>query len=168
MGPSVDGLSKQESMPVIEVEFQRPWDGGTWCVIATNQSRLETSASYVPHDSIGDLAAALALVLKGGPEAVVSWNEEPAEYEFRFQGRGGEVRLDVVRHAGHGRTGRGGHPVLAVEGGRLEVCRPFWRALRRLEGLIPPDEYEAAWGHPFPHEKVSEVGQLLQGGGSAR
>jgi hypothetical protein len=110
-------------MAAISVEFQPPRDGGIWCAIATGEARLEISASYVPYDSISDLAAALALVLKGGPEAVVSWNEEPAEYEFRFQGRGGEVRLDVLRHAGHGRTVRGGHRGLAVEGGRLRPAQ---------------------------------------------
>ena len=52
--------------------------------------------------------------------------------------------------------------MLAVEGGRLEVCLPFWRALRRLESSMPPGEYEAAWGHRFPDGKMRDIAAMVE------
>jgi len=149
-------------MAVIRVEFDRPAHGWMGLRVQAGQAVLSVSASAVPRDSIGDLAGAICFVLKGGPEAVVVWNEEPAEYEFRLSKEGEDVRLVVQSFAGGGRRRGGGKQVLAVSGGRLEVCRPFWRALRRLQASMPANEYRAAWGHPFPDAKMSELGLLLK------
>ena len=148
----------------IHVQFERPRSGWMRARLRAGPSHLEVWASYTPHDSISDLAGALSLILKGGPEAHVFWNEEPSGYEFRFVAEGSNVRLAVLSHADSRRTA-GGKEVLAVEGDRQGVCLPFWRALRRLESFLPPDEYEAAWSHRFPHAKMRDIAAIVAGRG---
>jgi hypothetical protein len=76
---------------------------------------LEFAASYTPRDSIGDLARAAAGLAAGLPEQVVTWNTEPAEYEFHFATAGGRTRLEV-RQFPDNRRQRAGAPASVVEG----------------------------------------------------
>ena len=123
---------------------------------------MAIDASYVPCDSVADLANALALILKGGPEATVSWNEEPIRYDFRFSQSRDGVHVVVMRLRGSGRPSNGGDELLSERGTALDIVRSFWRALRRLESSMPPDEYHAAWGYSFPAAKVKEITALIK------
>ena len=141
----------------IHVEFGKPEHGRLAFTFRGDRHVLDIAASAVPRNSIGDIAGAIALLLKGGSEATVTWNEEPTEHDFRFSADGDGARLTVTRYPNSSRTKGGGVEVLAIEGDRLEICLPFWRALRRLESSMLQTEYLAAWGRPFPEAKVKEI-----------
>jgi hypothetical protein len=111
---------------------------------------------------MGELAGAMCAVLKGVPQAVATWNDEPTEYEFRFTVQGERVRLVVTTYPDHRRTPQGGVQVLAITGDRREIGRAFWRGLRRLQTAITPDDYQGAWGHRFPEEKVWEAASSIK------
>jgi hypothetical protein len=124
---------------------------------------LNFTASYTPRDSISDLARAAALTLAGVPEQVVAWNTEPVEYEFRFMTAAGRTRLEVYAFPDARRLRRGVEaPAAVVEGDAPAIARAVWRALRRLQGSMPADEFAAAWGHPFPAHTVGPLGEALR------
>src|SRR5688500_16006209 len=112
---------------MIVAEFGRPQDGWMPVSLQTGNSRLAIDASYVPCDSVADLANALALILKGGPEATVSWNEEPIRYDFRFSQSRDGVHVVVMRLRGSGRPSNGGDELLSERGTALDIVRSFWR-----------------------------------------
>jgi hypothetical protein len=98
-------------------------------------------------------------------EQVVAWNTEPAEYEFRFVTSAGRTRLEVYLFPDAGRLGRGVEaPTAVVEGEAPAIVRAVWRALRRLQGSMPSDEFAGAWGHPFPATTVERLGKCLRAG----
>ena len=105
--------------------------------------------SHVPYESVALLAQALLAVLDGR-DAVVPWNDEPIEHEFRFAVAAEQVELCVVtlRPLPHGETAR--DPVFTVSGAAHEVARPLWRALRQVQSHLSPDDYLRAWREPFP------------------
>jgi hypothetical protein len=146
----------------LHIEFDRPRNGSMLSRIRAEERNVEIWASYIPYDSIADLAGAVSLVLKGGPEAKVSWNEEPTEFDFNFVVEGEIVRLFVLRFPDSSRAKAKGTEVLRVTGSQFDICLPFWRALRRLESMMPPNEFKAAWGHRFPDAKVREIASLME------
>jgi len=146
----------------IHVEFGRPSSGSMLTTLQVGESSLEVWASYIPYDSITELAGALSLIMKGGPEAKVSWNEEPTEYDFVFTARENDAQLDVFTYPDSSRARRGRKKILSFRGTIIDICQPFWRALRRLETSIPLNEYKAAWGHRFPEGKMREVTELVE------
>jgi hypothetical protein len=146
----------------LHVEFEPPASRSILLRIRTADSGLDIWASCVQYDSVADLAGAIAFILKGGSEATVSWNAEPTEYDICFRREGDRLRLTVIQHPDSRRTRSGGTTVLEVVGNPLEICLPFWRALRRLESAMPPAEFEAEWSRRFPREKVSEITTLIK------
>lgn len=145
----------------LDVEFGRPRHGWLPLKMAAEGFTLELTASYLIHDPVEGLASALALRLKGGDEATVSWNEEPTDFEFRFTAVGPDTRLRITRFPDDDRRKGSGVKLFDTTGPTADLCLPFWRALRRLETARPPNEYKAAWGHHFPSAKVAEIKALL-------
>lgn len=149
----------------VRLDFEAPSNG--WVDVRLNAAGvlLEYRASYTPRDSIGDLARAADLSLAGGPEQVVVWNTEPAEYEFRFTTSAGRTRLEVRRFPDLRRRHRNAEPPIAsTEDQTPAIALAVWRALRRLQGAMSADEFRARWGHPFPAGTVARLGERLKGG----
>ena len=74
--------------------------------------------------------------------------EEPEVCELRLERKDGAIELHVCRRASfdhpHCRT------LLEASGSILEMCLPFWRALRNLQTRFTEKEFELRWHHPFP------------------
>ena len=134
-------------MDKVEVEFDRPRHGWISMRVRAGVEGLEINASAVPRDSIGDLVSGLALMLKGGSDAEVTWHEEPAEYHFHFADDADGMRLRVTYAQDRSRAGAA--DVFGATGSRVAVCLPFWRALRRLESMAPPEDYRRLGDIPF-------------------
>lgn len=157
---------EHEIMTEFRVEFEPPRHGWIVMRMSAGAAVLQVAASAVPRDTVADLAGAIALILKGGSEATVLWHEEPGAHEFRFRAVAGGARLDVTQLRDASRTGRDERraEVIVLSAGPLDLCRPFWRALRRLESAVTPAAYESAWGFPFPSAKLGEVSTLIRRG----
>jgi len=144
------------------IAFGRPQHGWLPLTLRIDQQQFAIVASAVPNDSITDLAGAIALLLKGGPEVTVFWNEEPVEYRFCFLVDEEDASFALISVRGRSDTMRTDIELLRARGSKVEVCLPFWRALRRLESSMAPDEYKAAWGYRFPSTKVREITSLVK------
>jgi hypothetical protein len=146
----------------LRLDIEPPAHGWATVRLTAPGTALEFAASYTPRDSIGDLASAAAGLAAGVPEQVVTWNTEPAEYEFRFATAGGWTRLEVWQFPDHRRQKGHGKVGALVEGNAAAVALALWRALRRLQGAVPPEDFAAEWGHPFPIVVVVQLGELLR------
>jgi hypothetical protein len=165
-GPVSSFVRPQEGARVAEglrLDLTPPAHGWATVRLTAPDAGLEFVASYTPRDSIGDLASAAIGLVAGIPEQVVTWNTEPAEYEFRLITTGGRGRLEVREFSDHQRQ-RSCTPVptIVVEDDAVAIARVLWRGLRRLQGMIAAEEFAAGWGHPFPAAAVERLGERLR------
>jgi hypothetical protein len=146
----------------IQIEFDTPsarWIGMT---VRCHDQEVTVIGSSTPYDSIGDLAMAMFRLAAGSPDAVVSFNEEPMEYDLRFQERDNRIDVTLTIYPDHRRSKDIGRDVLRAEASRAEVCLSFWRALRRLQTALSEEGFAEAWGYPFPARTVDRLTQLIR------
>ena len=143
----------------VRLNLQAPSRGWMDVVLTVGETRLEFSASYIPSDSVRDLAEAVSGLLRGVKDQTVSWNTEPIRYEFRFTTTGQHIRLEVYQFADHRQSG--GVAVAAVVEETRVLCLALWRTLRRLQGQLSEAAYATAWQHPFPSEVVRRITSQL-------
>jgi hypothetical protein len=138
----------------LKVSFDNPEHGWVGLTISQGEESLTITASYTPSDSFLDLTNALCNLLcyRGG--GVVTWHEEPAETELRFSISRELVELEVYFFSDHRRDFGRGKRELAITGSYEEICMPFWRALRSLQGRFSAEELDARWHRPFPWKEI--------------
>ena len=113
------------------------------------------SASYVPRDTVSDLAAALLRITQAQTSVVVSWNQEPDQMLLEFSRVGGlvELRVDGVDDSQRSKRST----LLAHQARVTETVRPFVHALSGLECAVSDSAYESGWHYPFPHDAVERL-----------
>jgi hypothetical protein len=148
----------------LKASFDDPADGWVGLTISRGDEAVTINASYTPRDSFRELADALYKLFLHEGEAKVVWNEGPGEDEMRFSREGDFVRLEVCGHPGRSREEGRGERLFEASGSYGEVCVPFWRALRSLQGRFTGEELSARWHRPFPSEEVDGLTALLRAG----
>jgi hypothetical protein len=119
--------------------------------------------SYTPYDSVLELVNAVATIaVADADEMIVMWAINPDAFDFVFSAKGDEAALRVVWRAEHRRVKGEGEEVFAYRGGRLETCRAFWRALRRLQADAEVDEYARNWRREFPEHDMRELTKAIK------
>lgn len=143
-----------------KVSIESPQSGFMSMSLALEGQRFVTAFAHAPYDSLRDLLEALTALLRGGGGALVKWNAEPEEYDFKIGARDDAVSFEVVRYADHRR--RAGEVVFAVSCARLDFCRPFWRELRELRRRSETDVFEQNWRRAFPHEELRRLTRAMR------
>lgn len=141
----------------LKVTFDDPEHG--WVRLTISDIEIETTiiASYTPHNSFLDLTNTLHKMLLYESSAIVIWSEEPAEFEMRFDRKEEIICLEIWRYPDHRRGVDEGERVLAVAGKFQDICIPFWRALRDLQGRFTAKELDKRWHRPFPSEEMNKL-----------
>lgn len=129
-------------------------DGQCRLTISQGEESLTIIASYTPSDSFLDLTSALYNLLCYRVGGAVTWHAEPAETELRFSISQEDVELEVYSFSDHRRDYGRGERELAITGSYEEICMPFWRALRSLQGRFSPEELDVRWHRPFPWKEI--------------
>ncbi len=161
--PSQPNLVMSEKLKITFDEPQHGWVGLT---ISYGDVSVTIVASYTPHDSFLELTNALRNLLLYEGEATVIWNEEPAESEIRFSRKNEEVKLDVWYDPDHRRDSERGNNILKVTGSYKEICHPFWRALRDLQGRFTAHELDTRWHRPFPSKEINMLTAAIKNANS--
>ncbi|HEX5706525.1 MAG TPA: hypothetical protein VFX96_04480 [Pyrinomonadaceae bacterium] len=143
-----------------KVSIESPQSGFVSLRLEGDGGRFVASFSCEPYDSLRDLAEALAALLSGAQGALVKWNAEPAEYDFRVAALADALSFKVVRYPNHRR--RSGRVVFSVNCTRLEFCQPFWRELRELRRRSDTDCFAQNWRHSFPEEELRRLTKALR------
>ena len=141
----------------LRISLESPQHGFMSLRLSSGKESFVTVVSHAPYDSLRDLINALCGVLDGDSSAIVKWNSEPEEFDFRLEARGDSVQFDVIRHPDHRRSQELSGKVFSFQGTRLEACWPFWRELRDLHGRAVEDDYVRQWRREFPESELSEL-----------
>ena len=141
-------------MAKLYVSFGEPDAGTIEVTLRHGAETVHIGATYICN-SFHALAEALIRLRNSAGEAIVVWQCEPSEYEFRFSDQAGAVSLQVLLFPGQERSVFDElNSKLTVTGSYEEVCLPFWRALRQLQGRFSEEEWQARWHGPFPSREL--------------
>ena len=148
-------------MSKLRVTFENPDAGTVWFTLASGSESVAISATYI-YNSFYQLADALHRIRAAPGQATVVWMCEPSEYEMQFCREADIIRLEVVWFPGSERSVfKPGQVEMSMTGSYDEVCLPFWRALRELQGRLPASDFEARWGDPFPSRELELLTAVL-------
>jgi hypothetical protein len=148
----------------LKVAFDDPEHGWVGLTFSRGGESATIVASYTPSDSFLDLTDALYNLSQYSGEAKVIWHSGPTEYELRFAKEGGVIRLAALEYPDHLRDAGRGELFFEASGTYDEVCLPFWRALRDLQGRFSEAELNARWHRPFPSKEIDNLTALLRDG----
>lgn len=155
---------KSASQP-LRVSMESPQSGWMSLSLKAGEENFLMAASYAPYDSLRDLIEGLSALLTGSEGMTVRWNCEPEEFDFRMtvNDDGDRVAFKVIRYAGHRRRQEGdGQTVFSLHGSKIEVCQPFWRALRDLQRRASTDVFESNWKRKFPRRELQQLTRLIR------
>jgi hypothetical protein len=146
----------------LKVAFDNLQHGWVALSISYGDKKVMIIASYTPSDSFLDLTNALHGLLQYEGQMTITWHEEPGEFDMRFLQRGKVIRLEIVGYPDHGRGSIDGEIALDISGVYEEMCIPFWRALRDLQGRFTAEELETRWHRPFPSKELSLLTEAIR------
>ena len=147
----------------LRVTFNSPQSGWMSLELRAGEKHFVEAVSYTPYDSVHELINALATIAVANTEEITArWAVHPDAFDFIFRAKGNEAELRVVWHMEHRRVKDGGEEVFAYRGGRLEMCRAFWRALRRLQADADVDGYAQNWRREFPEHDMQELTKAVK------
>ena len=139
--------------PKLKVAFDDLEHGWVQLTTSYGVETFAIVASYTSNDSFLDLTNALHSLLSDG-QAKVTWHCEPPEYDMLFSRSGANVSLEIHEYSDYRRGIERGEKVFALSGIYEEVCLPFWRALRDLQGRFSVEELNSRWHRPFPSREI--------------
>lgn len=141
----------------LRVSFNSPQCGWMSFELRAGEQSLIDAASSVPYDSLRDLINALSMLLAGDVNLTVKWAYEPDEADFNFSAGGERAELEVKWYQNHLRLEGAGERVFFFQGSRLELCQPFWKALRDIQSDREVDEFARNWGREFPAAEMEQL-----------
>jgi hypothetical protein len=146
----------------LRVSLESPQHGFMSLRLSTGKESFVTVVSCTPYDSLRDLIAALCGVLESDYEAIVKWNSEPEEFDFKLAARGDAVQFDIIRYPDHRRSQKLSSTVFSFRGSKLETCWPFWKELRDLHRRTVQDEFDRQWRREFPEREMQELTKRIR------
>ena len=119
---------------------------------------MEASDVYNPFVPLVDTL----LQLHSAPgHGIVNWTVEPREYDMHFSREGKVVTLDIFVWPDSSRSSFRQEKVFSASGSYAEICLPFWRALRGLQGRFSAAELEKRWQNSFPQRELNALTVVL-------
>jgi len=125
--------------------------------LRAGEQSLIDAVSFTPYDSLTDLIRALSRLLVDNTELTVKWAYEPDEVDFNFKASGDEAELEVKWYQNHFRVEGTGERVFFWHGSRLDLCDPFWKALRGIQSDTEVDEFNRNWRREFPARELEQL-----------
>ncbi|HEX8138729.1 MAG TPA: hypothetical protein VF544_14275 [Pyrinomonadaceae bacterium] len=147
--------------------FNSPQSGWMSLSLKAGEQSLVAAVSHAPDDSLRALIEALRAVLRESADTItVKWNCEPDELDFEFKSEAdsadNRASLRVLHFPDHRRRKGTGRTLFSLVGPKLELCLPFWRALRSLHRDILTDEFERNWRRPFPEIEMQQLNEAVR------
>jgi hypothetical protein len=146
----------------LRVVFNSPQCGWMSFELGAGEQSLIDAVSYTPYDSLNDLIRALHSLLKDDTELTVKWAYNPDEMDFNFKTSGDEAELEVKWYKNHLRGEGLGERVFFWQGSRLDLCHPFWKALRDIQTDAEVDEFTRNWRSEFPAREMQQLTKEIE------
>ena len=141
----------------IRVRFDDPNHGWIGISIEYQGASFDESFSYAGYDTFEELVLALTRLLLPRATVSVTCLVGPAEFDLRFERDGDVVHFAIVEYPDHGRQKGAGQVAFSASGTFQQICIPFWRALRELEGRFSEEELARRWHREFPHDRLRRL-----------
>jgi hypothetical protein len=141
----------------LHVSFNSPQCGWMSFELRAGEQSLIDAVSSAPYDSLRDLIRALSKLLVDDTDLTVKWAYEPDEADFNFKAGGERAELEVKWYKNQLRLEGTGERVFFFEGSRLELCHPFWKALRDIQSDTEVDEFARNWRREFPESDMKRL-----------
>lgn len=138
----------------LKVVFDDPEHGWIALMISCGETSVTIVTEYTPRDSFLELANALYNLLMRDGEFIVRWQYNPTEYDMSFERKGAAVSMNVVEYPDRLRREGRGDLMFSISGSYADICLPFWRALRDLQGRFSPEELDSKWHRAFPSREI--------------
>lgn len=131
--------------------------------VRTDDAAWSGTCSYLA-DCVATLVDAALRLGEGRPAADVVFFHEPTASVLRCDDAGDEVRLVIVSAptCPPPPPRRLDEVVFEAVVARDAFVRAVWTGVRRLEGLIGRDAYEAGWQAPFPARAMEQLGAQIK------
>jgi hypothetical protein len=139
----------------LKVAFDAPHGGWMGLTIRADTRAIALQMSYTPFDSLDEIVGALHGLTTYDDRRSVRISEEPEVCELRFERNNGTMDLEVCRRGSFQHRRR--QMLLKTRGSTLEMCLPFWRALRSLQTGFSEKEFEFHWRRPFPTSEMDRL-----------
>ena len=128
-------------------------------------SSVTITASYLG-DALGELLAAVEVLLEGAEQASCSWAEQPGEYRWIFDRAGSDVRLRVLALPNDDprETDDRGQVVFESTAPVREIAGAIANGAQKVLDEYGEDEYLRLWAqHPFPLRHLELIQAHLEG-----
>ena len=139
----------------LKISFDDPEFGWVRINIDSGMFHIYEQLSYIS-DPFDHIVAALGACTTRYCSVTVECELEPGQLMFSFHGDGGLIRLTISER--HRHTKR----LFEVKGTFDEICLPFWRALRNLQGRFSDDELSSRMHKPFPSSEMKNLTQKVE------
>jgi hypothetical protein len=146
----------------IHVQFEEPEHGWIKLSIGSGESSFEGFMSCVPYPSSWETLTALSLMLQGADQATATWFAEPVTYDLRFKREQDRVLLELIEFPDNQKRTSQERKLLSATGSFDEICRPFWKAIRDLQGRFSDEELSRGWQQEFPREAIERLTRLMR------
>ena len=146
----------------MKIEFGEPRHGWISVCIECGGRAIEFDASYI-YPSFWELISALHVLATTSCERTANWALEPAEFEMRFErNQTGDLTFWLTEFADDRRLSTSAYSRLKYSGSYVDVCVPFWRALRGIQGRYSPEEWAGRWMGAFPYAELDGLTTMLR------
>ena len=146
----------------LRVTLNSPQSGYMSVGLRAGGREFAAAVSCRPRDSLLELISCLTRLARGETSsAVVRWNCEPDELDFRFESDGDRLSLAVIHYTTHKREEPSSQTVFASAGSRAEILGAFRAALEGLRADAEVDVFERNWGREFPERQLRELGRAV-------
>jgi hypothetical protein len=146
---------------LVTLRFHYELTGAGWssATLSDDHSEAHLSASYLS-DALGNLIAAVALVVEGVSSTSCSWDEEPGEYRWNFVRREDHMEITILwfNELWGQRPDSEGSPVFAGIYPVSTVARAFLSGADSVLSSMSMTEYREKWiEHDYPTQAVERL-----------
>jgi hypothetical protein len=141
-------------MRKLKVQFSNPEHGWIGIMVSDGIDVITVDVDSKSHSFFELTTALIGLTDEKGVFSV-TWLGEPVITEWKFVKAHNEIRFQFWRNIYS-------EPVLEFAGSYQEVCLPFLRALRALQGRYEKAELEARMQDEFPFAELDRLTLRIQ------
>jgi hypothetical protein len=150
--------------PKFAVNIVPPHAGWIEIEITFEDASFLDTFSHVWSDSMLRLVEIIAGLWQGWlDEMSVGFHTEPGFFELFFTSVDQNIILrideypDAMFHVAHKRK-----VVFEAREDRKRMCLTFWRAFRKMQSQLTPEEFLKQWHYPFPLKQVELLTELIK------
>jgi hypothetical protein len=143
----------------VEFRYRLTGTGSAEAQLADGRSSADVTASYLS-DALGNLLAAVLLLLDGAAEARCSWDEEPGENRWVFERAGADVHLRILTFRGRRKPGSDQAGTVAFETTQplAVMARAIADGAEAVVAEYGEQGYLDRWLlHPFPSAQLAMI-----------